>query len=172
MAKKSYSEKLLDPRWQKKRLKILKRDKWACRICSDETNTLHVHHTYYEPGNEPWECEDKFLMTLCKTCHEQESKLGHRADKMISEAITMSGFSIIDKLYLAAGFQMYASYNQNLVSRERTYSFLSMLLSSPQILNELINKEDELFDGLHYQLIRKGIKNSVDRIYKDFFETE
>jgi len=27
----TYKEKLLDPRWQKKRLEVLERDGWACR---------------------------------------------------------------------------------------------------------------------------------------------
>lgn len=172
MAQKTYSEKLLDPRWQKKRLKILKRDKWACRVCSDESNTLHVHHTHYEPGKEPWESEDKFLLTLCKNCHEMESKQGYKADKLITAAITKSGFSIIDKLYIAAGFEWYAWYNHNVASREKTYSFLAMLLASPQVLNDLISKEDELFSGKHYEILREGINKHVSKQYEEIFEAE
>ena len=47
MARKSYYEKLLDPRWQKKRLEILNRDEFKCRSCGDDKSTLHVHHGYY-----------------------------------------------------------------------------------------------------------------------------
>jgi len=35
MKKSDYSKKLKDPRWQKKRLKIFKSDKFKCKICGD-----------------------------------------------------------------------------------------------------------------------------------------
>lgn len=67
--KKTYGEKLEDPRWQRKRLKIFERDGWKCTLCNDERHALHVHHEKYEAGREPWEIEDVFLKTLCKYCH-------------------------------------------------------------------------------------------------------
>lgn len=67
-----YHRKLKDPRWQKKRLAILERDEWRCRMCGDDENTLHVHHRYYSNG-EPWEIDDKALVTLCADCHEVET---------------------------------------------------------------------------------------------------
>ena len=70
----SYSEKLKDPRWQKKRLEILERDKWACRGCGDKTATLHVHHGYYERGKLPWEYDNWSLKTLCESCHDLITK--------------------------------------------------------------------------------------------------
>lgn len=66
---KSYSDKLKDPRWQKKRLKILERDNWACRFCDDTEETLHVHHLSYEGKKYPWEVSDDSLITYCETCH-------------------------------------------------------------------------------------------------------
>lgn len=50
-----YAEKLKDPRWQKKRLEILERDKWMCRGCCETQKTLHVHHIFYVHGLEPWD---------------------------------------------------------------------------------------------------------------------
>lgn len=70
--KQSYSELLKDPRWQKKRLIILERDEWTCQLCGDESSELHVHHKKYV--GKPWECPDKQLQTLCKTCHSIVSK--------------------------------------------------------------------------------------------------
>lgn len=67
----TYSEKLKDPRWQKKRLEILKRDNWTCQNCQSTTKTLHVHHLKYN-GN-PWEANNNDLQTLCEDCHEQET---------------------------------------------------------------------------------------------------
>lgn len=66
----NYSEKLLDPRWQKKRLEILQRDEWSCQICLEKGKTLHVHHLAYQKGLDPWEYQDKDLTTLCDTHHD------------------------------------------------------------------------------------------------------
>lgn len=68
-AQKSYSEKLRDPRWQKKRLEIMQRDDFACRLCGDKKSTLHIHHKEYRVGHEPWEYEEENLVTYCETCH-------------------------------------------------------------------------------------------------------
>jgi len=70
--KTDYSEKLKDPRWQKKRLKILERDQWKCQVCGADEKTLHVHHKEYVNGHEPWEYGDDFLLTLCEFCHDIE----------------------------------------------------------------------------------------------------
>lgn len=71
--KSDYSKKLLDPRWQKKRLEILNRDNWCCQICGDDQNTLHVHHRRYIPNREPWDIPNELLATLCAACHESET---------------------------------------------------------------------------------------------------
>lgn len=66
---KTYREKLLDPRWQRKRLEILERDQWQCYDCGDDKSTLHVHHRYYVRGREPWDYPNDALVSLCETCH-------------------------------------------------------------------------------------------------------
>ena len=65
-----YSDKLKDPRWQKKRLEILQRDNFKCRSCTDDLSTLHVHHLIYDNDLLPWEYEDDKLIPLCDKCHE------------------------------------------------------------------------------------------------------
>lgn len=62
-----YKQKLLDPRWQKRRLEILQRDGFACKLCADTTTTLHVHHNSYL--GEPWESPEHELITVCDHCH-------------------------------------------------------------------------------------------------------
>lgn len=70
MTKRStYSEKLQDPRWQKLRLEIFQRDKWACSNCGATDKPLHIHHGYYQFGREPWEYERASLYSYCQDCH-------------------------------------------------------------------------------------------------------
>ena len=68
----NYSKKLRDPRWQKKRLEIMERDEFSCRMCGDNSSTLNVHHCYYD-NKEPWAYESSSLITLCEECHKSES---------------------------------------------------------------------------------------------------
>lgn len=68
--KKTYSEKLRDPRWQKMRLQIMERDKFTCLFCSSTEKPLNVHHKYYDKGAEPWEYAQEVLVTCCEECHE------------------------------------------------------------------------------------------------------
>jgi hypothetical protein len=64
----SYRDKLKDPRWQKKRLKILSKANWQCEKCKRADLTLHVHHLVYR-NVEPWDYLDNELKTLCECCH-------------------------------------------------------------------------------------------------------
>lgn len=64
----TYSQKLRDPRWQKKRLLILERDGWKCCACDRGDINLQVHHLYYAK-KDPWEYPDTAYQTLCEDCH-------------------------------------------------------------------------------------------------------
>lgn len=68
--KLAYKEKLLDPKWQKRRLDILARDQFTCQICGDTETTLHIHHFCYSAN--PWDSDNSDLTTLCKHCHAIE----------------------------------------------------------------------------------------------------
>jgi 5-methylcytosine-specific restriction endonuclease McrA len=83
----TYSEKLQDPRWQKKRLEILSRDNWACIDCLESNRTLTVHHCRY--SGEPWEIEGKFLMTLCMDCHQSRQNDESDAKLMVAQISSM-----------------------------------------------------------------------------------
>lgn len=71
MKKKDYSDVLKSPKWQKKRLEIMSRDKFTCKKCGDTETELHIHHKEYINGNDPWDYDNKLLITLCKDCHKQ-----------------------------------------------------------------------------------------------------
>jgi hypothetical protein len=64
----SYSNKLKDFRWQKKRKYILKRAKNKCEDCGSAIN-LEIHHCYYIYPFEPWEYPYDSLKCLCRDCH-------------------------------------------------------------------------------------------------------
>jgi 5-methylcytosine-specific restriction endonuclease McrA len=70
----TYGEKLKSPKWQKKRLEILERDKFTCTNCGSKEKQLHVHHKVYIFNNEPWDYENEFFTTLCYGCHETEEQ--------------------------------------------------------------------------------------------------
>ncbi len=65
----TYAEQLLDPRWQKVRLRVMNRDKWKCRVCNDDRKQLQVHHLFY--CGMAWEIDTKWLVTVCDSCHKK-----------------------------------------------------------------------------------------------------
>lgn len=109
MEKKTYSEKLKDPRWQKKRLEILERDKWFCQRCFDGENTLHVHHLRYIPGRDPWDYDDKLLITLCAECHENEKESRPCNESDLIEMLKEQGFMAEDLHHIAVGIHLMES---------------------------------------------------------------
>ncbi len=97
----TYSEKLRDPRWQRKRLEVMQRDDFACQKCGAKDKTLNVHHMIYRKGAEPWEYPLNLLLTLCEPCHEEESyQAKEKATQRLLEALAVRGAHayIIDKL--------------------------------------------------------------------------
>jgi 5-methylcytosine-specific restriction endonuclease McrA len=70
----SYADYLAMPQWRMKRLQILKRDNKQCRSCGSK-DSLHVHHRQYHTQRKtgirkkPWEYENRYLVTLCASCH-------------------------------------------------------------------------------------------------------
>jgi hypothetical protein len=89
MAKMNYLEKLKDPRWQKKRLIILKRDKFKCRSCENENRTLHIHHLNYSPSGDPWAVKNIDLITLCDHCHQVWTYLYDNKENLGNELISL-----------------------------------------------------------------------------------
>ena len=66
-----YKEQIKSPLWQKKRLEILSRDKFACVVCGSTDKQLHVHHKRYIAGRNYWDYPDELLVTLCEDCHRK-----------------------------------------------------------------------------------------------------
>jgi hypothetical protein len=98
----TYREKLLDPKWQRKKAQILQRDNFTCRNekCKSTEITLHVHHLDYIPGINPWDYPDDMLLTLCAVCHDKENER-LMLERYLSNSLKMKGFLISDLLSLA-----------------------------------------------------------------------
>jgi len=92
----TYSEKLRDPRWQKRRLEILARDKFECQQCGATDKTLHIHHKAYLPKTEPWDHPDWLLETLCAECHGEQPGLWNAASHDFCLVLQRAGVSPFD----------------------------------------------------------------------------
>ena len=100
MNKKQYSERLADPRWQKKSAEVKIRDNWACQGCGCKTKQLEVHHMIYIGSLEPWEYPDDLLITCCRDCHENE-ELRPKHEHYALRSFKMCGFLASDLLALS-----------------------------------------------------------------------
>lgn len=141
MAQKTYSEKLKDPRWQKKRLEILERDNWECKSCSDTENTLHVHHKFYENKKEPWEYDNECLITLCADCHILEAEQMNEYTALFIETFKRSHFLADNLRELAWGL----SNLELLHAREVVASAYSFALKNKNMQQLIL---DEFFKSL------------------------
>ncbi|WP_233869563.1 HNH endonuclease [Paraburkholderia adhaesiva] len=65
-----YARQYKDPRWQRVRLEIMRRDNFTCVECGDDASTLNVHHVRYLRDVPPWAYPPWLLVTLCESCHE------------------------------------------------------------------------------------------------------
>ena len=107
MAKLTYAEQLLDPRWQRLRLKVLDAAEWECQNCGDANSTLHVHHMFYRKGAAPWEYEIGDLACLCAKCHaawhDQKSSLEYAIARIGPQGLArVAGYA----LALIPGFEV------------------------------------------------------------------
>lgn len=114
----TYSEKLKDPKWQKKRLEVMQRDEFRCVRCNDDSKTLNVHHQYYIKGRDPWDYPEMLLITLCEDCHEVEH---NDFDAIVSDmprVLLSLGLTKADLSYLTEAFVQRCMNNKPSVSGE------------------------------------------------------
>lgn len=67
-----YKEQIKSPKWQKRRLEVMKNDDFTCQLCGDTESMLNVHHLSYHKDRNIWEYDDWELITLCENCHKEE----------------------------------------------------------------------------------------------------
>lgn len=91
--REEYLRKLRDPRWQKKRLEVMQRDEFTCQNCFDSESTLNVHHNYYKAGNDPWDYPLTALVTLCETCHQEETETRRDEEQALLDVLRKIGMN-------------------------------------------------------------------------------
>jgi len=106
---KKYSDKLKDPKWQRKRLEILERDDFMCCSCQDDENTLHVHHKKYIYGKNPWDYENSELITLCESCHEDIERYRLEILNVVSELNDTDFLSDLHEIITKSTFYNYGN---------------------------------------------------------------
>jgi hypothetical protein len=129
---KSYSDKLKDPRWQRKRLEIFERDEFSCKLCGNNESTLHVHHISY--SNNPWDTDNKLLLTVCEDCHsEEEERLKEWEIKLIKE-LRKAGFM---SLGLASLSKIFKDTDRDWTFYEPAFSILKMVVDDDEIWKKM-----------------------------------
>jgi len=128
MAKKNnYTDKLKNPKWQKKRLEILNLHGFKCEKCGCEDKELHVHHRFYLKGREVWQYDNDVFQVLCCDCHEKE----HSKEKEVNEVIPEKYKNLIDRI-------------EHLNSRNSKNQYCLEVLLMTILGNEI--EKDEAFD--------------------------
>lgn len=97
MSNPEYSKLLRDPRWQKKRLKILDAHGFKCDECGDTKNELQVHHCYYEKDRNPWDYDDDCFKVLCDEHHKAWHLLKADIDKKLSK-FNIEDFGLLSQI--------------------------------------------------------------------------
>lgn len=134
----TYIEKLKDPRWQRKRLEILNRDDFTCQMCDDKETMLHVHHTYYENGLEPWEYPNESLRTLCSNCHKYETIDLKEASQELILILKKRGMYSCDIRSLSMAFESCP------IEIDQIYEIFFNFLIYPHVSGRVISLYDEI----------------------------
>ncbi len=100
-----FSDQYKHPKWQAKRLEIMRRDKFKCRLCDSEDKQLHVHHRYYKRAVKLWEYKNTCYLTTCNRCHEYlhqvQDELNHKlslVDPMHLECFAKSDLKKLSRM--------------------------------------------------------------------------
>lgn len=117
---KSYSEKLQNPLWQRKRLEIFDRDNWTCQQCGDKTTQLEIHHTSYWSQFEPWEYPNDMLITVCHRCHGTEQVRFHY-EKSLVTALREKGFLAAEIEAIAQMIFMFPHFRNTLKTNIKAF---------------------------------------------------
>jgi hypothetical protein len=150
MAQKSYYEKLKDPRWQKKRLKIMERDGFCCTLCYDKDKPLNVHHSFYIKNKNPWDYDDRILVTICESCHKNLKNNTNRLNYQIRKAGEFAPFDFFKDLFIlfnpfSTNKEKYISLSNimvNMYFHDSDHRYCKIFMSFMEKLKKEISKEN------------------------------
>lgn len=130
----------------------MQRDEFRCTSCLDKTKTLHVHHLDYISGNEPWEYENNYLITLCHDCHAEITE-----ERPHLESIIIKHFRLKQKNRYAQ--MMVAEVFEEFNDLESLFFLLSMLRE----------EEDNIIDHLRLmwakqkeETYKRAVEHGID----------
>lgn len=106
-----------------------------------------MHHRYYLHGKDPWEYPLEALVTLCESCHEEETQERGEAERRLLFALRQVGFYASGVRTFADAFARIA--NVNSVGADITASVIEWVLGNPLQLRLL---ELRYFDDLSRRL--------------------
>lgn len=115
----TYSQKLKNPFWQRRRLEIFNRDHFACTNCGSTHRELQVHHLEYLGDIAPQDYPNDMLITLCDVCHEKENGRP-KHEKYLLTSLKMKGFLVDDILRLSVKIDtdpIFTNYLRNLLRK-------------------------------------------------------
>ena len=116
-----------DPRWQRRRSEVLRRDNFTCQCCGADSRPLHVHHKYYQYPNEIWKDPMEALVTLCVDCHQDKTDEHRNQSKALFAAIYQTGLTPKDLKNIGKFFERFGrSSMSNKRYRGEFFRFLAM----------------------------------------------
>ena len=160
----TYSQKLKDPRWQRRRLQVLEAANWKCERCEAADKTLHVHHNFYRSKSEPWEYPSHAFAALCEECHEL-AEVDRRELQSCIESIYEAEFAAVNlhsAIGLLKGLRMFNALGTNpkhveqIGYREQAWGFARVFGGDERDLLAQIEKTDGLID-----------RTNVDNLWMD-----
>ncbi len=157
----TYTQKLRDPRWQKKRLQIFDRDDWKCTVCNDSKSTLHVHHSFYKKDAQPWDYENENLQTLCENCHEAEhnpitiTECGgiYKVDQMLKDN------PLLKSVFLEIG------------NHKGCWTLKIRNMNNTNLLADAVDKLFKLAEWDCYLILQDSLGNEIYNDWNDVVET-
>lgn len=69
----------------------MERDKFSCVHCGDNSTSLQVHHLQYFQN--PWDCPNELLATLCEPCHKHVEHLKTHFNRIMLDPMKVELFS-------------------------------------------------------------------------------
>ena len=91
----TYKDQIKHPKWQRKRLEIMKRDKFQCTICHCKEKQLQIHHLYYLPNTMIWDYDNECYRTVCNIHHEQLTNDLSKLSGLIAFKILCKKFELL-----------------------------------------------------------------------------